>query len=77
MFWLNGKIPTRKSEDLFGLELVDIPVFYLKLVVSIARTLRLHNISQLSYLLVGRAFPMCRTTAFFYRASYEYRIHTI
>nr|WP_294724058.1 hypothetical protein [Prevotella sp.] len=50
---------------MFGLELVDIPVFYLKLVVSITRTLRLPNISQLSYLLVGRAFPVCRPTAFF------------
>ena len=41
---------------MFGLQLVDIPVFYLKLVVSITHTLRLSNISQLSYLLVGRAF---------------------
>ena len=77
MFWLNGKIPTSKSEDLFGLELVDIPVFYLKLVVSIARTLRLHNISQLYYLLVSSAFPMRRPTAFFYRTSYKYHLHTI
>ena len=62
---------------MFVLNLVNIPAFYLKLVVSITRALRLSNISKLFYLFVSRAFTMRRTTTFFYRTSNKNNLHTI